>query len=64
MKNPADTVRVHSIFGDFDVTVSVEGHKSSEGDGRTAADIERERAQAKKTEAPTEPLARRIEWDS
>lgn len=35
---------------DFDIEAKAEGHKSSEGDGRTAADIERENAE--KAEEP------------
>jgi hypothetical protein len=36
---------------DFDIEIKAEGHKSSEGDGRTAADIEREIAEKAEEEA-------------
>lgn len=35
-----------SLF-DFDLEIKMEGHKSSEGDGRTAADIESEMVESK-----------------
>jgi len=36
-----------TLTADFEVVVITEGFKSSEGDGRTAADIEREMEAAK-----------------
>jgi hypothetical protein len=33
---------VQKLFDDFVLEVTIEGRKTSEGDGRTAADIERE----------------------
>jgi hypothetical protein len=33
---------------DLEVDIAVEGHKSSEGDGRTAADVERELEEMKR----------------
>lgn len=37
---------IKKLFDDFEFEVKVEGRKTSEGDGRTAADIEREMALA------------------
>lgn len=47
---------VFDALGDLEIEVSVTGFKSSEGDGRTAADIEREWAEQpeKETSVGTE----------
>lgn len=39
---------------DFEVEFTVSGYKSSEGDGRTAADIEKELSEARLTGIETE----------
>jgi hypothetical protein len=40
---------------DFDVEIAMDGHKSSEGDGRTAADVRRELEQAREREKEETP---------
>jgi hypothetical protein len=40
---------------DFEFEIRMQGAKSSEGDGRTAADIEREMSEAKRREMEGEP---------
>lgn len=42
------SIDVKSLLAEIEFEVHVEGHKSSEGDGRTAADIEREQAAQKR----------------
>jgi hypothetical protein len=42
-------VVLEGVLADLDFEVSFSGHKSSEGDGRTAADIERERDEEART---------------
>lgn len=43
---------VMAALADLDFEVRVTGHKSSEGDGRTAADVERDLAQQVPEDAP------------
>ena len=43
---------VAAALADIDFEVRVEGRKTSEGDGRTAADIERERDEQEDPDGP------------
>lgn len=57
----------HPLFGEIEVAIDLEGTKTSEGDGRTAADIERELAAGRTIDqikgVPTEPTQEDSKWD-